>query len=76
MTNLRSVLQAEGQQMMRILNIRSILELYQTGRKLWRSRNPCGEKEDIEPAFRAALENKHRPTIIEFVIDERILYIQ
>lgn len=27
------------------------------------------KKEDIEPAFRAALENKHRPTIIEFMID-------
>ncbi len=26
------------------------------------------KKEDIEPAFRAALENKHRPTIIEFMI--------
>ena len=33
------------------------------------------EKEDIEPAFRAALENKHRPTIIEFMIDpEDLVY--
>ena len=31
--------------------------------------------EDIEPAFRAALENKHRPTIIEFMIDpEDLVY--
>ena len=33
------------------------------------------KKEDIEPAFRAALENKHRPTIIEFMIDpEDLVY--
>ena len=33
------------------------------------------KKEDIEPAFREALENKHRPTIIEFMIDpEDLVY--
>ena len=33
------------------------------------------KKEDIESAFRAALENKHRPTIIEFMIDpEDLVY--
>ena len=33
------------------------------------------KKEAIEPAFCAALENKHRPTIIEFMIDpEDLVY--